>query len=66
LQELERAPPHDYCRDEFSVQSTRVYGNYASSMDITQDVFNEEPGKVVDNVDLVVVLDVPPSSTSDQ
>lgn len=66
LQELERAPPHDYCRDEFSVQSTRVYGNHASSMDITQDVFSEEPGKVVDNVDLVVVLDVPPSSTSDQ
>ncbi|XP_066391523.1 probable serine/threonine-protein kinase PBL25 [Miscanthus floridulus] len=68
LQELEREPPHDYCRDEFSVQSTRVYGNHASSMDmdITQDVFNEEPGKVVDNVDLIVVLDVPPSSTSDQ
>ena len=42
-----------------------MYGNHASSMDmdITQDVFNEEPGKVVDNVDLIVVLDVPPSST---
>ena len=49
-------------------ECTRVYGNHASSMDmdITQDVFNEEAGKVVDNVDLIVVLDVPPSSTSDQ
>ncbi|RLN29095.1 uncharacterized protein C2845_PM05G17120 [Panicum miliaceum] len=60
LQPQERPPPHSCCRDECSVQSTRVDGSLTAT-DITGDMFNElEPGKVVDNVNFFVVLDMPP------
>lgn len=51
------ALPHNQWRDEFSVQSTRVDGSLTDA-DITGDLFSEQPGKVVDDVNLVVILDV--------
>ncbi|WVZ96313.1 hypothetical protein U9M48_041968 [Paspalum notatum var. saurae] len=63
LQALEKAPPDDRCRDEFSVQSTRVDGSL-TVMDIGGGIFREEPGKVVDTVNLTVVLSEASSSSS--
>ncbi|WVZ96314.1 hypothetical protein U9M48_041969 [Paspalum notatum var. saurae] len=63
LQELEKALPDDRCRDEFSVQSTRVDGSL-TAMDIGVGIFREEPGKVVDTVNLTVVLSEASSSFS--
>ncbi|KAL6643591.1 hypothetical protein ACP70R_018357 [Stipagrostis hirtigluma subsp. patula] len=59
LEAPEKAPQHIPCRDEFSVQSTRVDGSLTTK-DITGDMFNEELNKVVDKVNLMVVLDFPP------
>ena len=59
LEALEKAPPSHQRRDEFSVQSTRVDGGLTAT-DITGDLFStEHPGKVVDEVNFVVVLDAP-------
>lgn len=58
LQPQERVPPQFPCKDEFSVQSTRV-GVSLTALDITEDMFHEEFGKVVDEVTLKVVLDSP-------
>ncbi|CAN6334018.1 unnamed protein product [Urochloa humidicola] len=58
LEALENAPLPNQRRDRFSVQSTRVDGSLAPT-DITGDLFREHPGKVVDDVNLVVVLDAP-------
>ncbi|TVU50201.1 hypothetical protein EJB05_01563, partial [Eragrostis curvula] len=44
------------CKDEFSVQSTKVEGSLTAS-DISARMFNEVPGKVVDKVSLTVVLE---------
>lgn len=58
LQPQERVPPQFPCKDKFSVQSTRVDMNL-TALDITEDMFHEEPGKVVDEVTLKIVLDSP-------
>jgi len=59
LEALEKAPPPHQRRDEFSVQSTRVDGGLTAT-DITGGLFSiEHPGKVVDEVNFVVVLDAP-------
>ncbi|CAN6334009.1 unnamed protein product [Urochloa humidicola] len=58
LEALENAPLPNQRRDRFSVQSIRVDGSLATT-DITGDLFREHPGKVVDDVNLVVVLDAP-------
>ncbi|KAL6842117.1 hypothetical protein ACP4OV_028096 [Aristida adscensionis] len=62
LQGLEKlAPPYNYndCRVEFSVCSTRVEGS-CTAMDITGDIFDEELGRVVDNVPVILVLHARP------
>ncbi|CAN6342944.1 unnamed protein product [Urochloa humidicola] len=61
LQAQKKAPPlGSNCKDEFSVQSTRVKGSI-TALDITADMFSEERVKVVDNVTLMVILDIPPT-----
>ncbi|CAL4899287.1 unnamed protein product [Urochloa decumbens] len=64
LQALEKEPPRNQRRDEFSLQSTRVDGNLTAT-GITGDLFAEHSGKVVDDVNLVVVLDGPPPLPGD-
>ncbi|KAL6880305.1 hypothetical protein ACP4OV_011870 [Aristida adscensionis] len=59
-QTRKQAPKHEYCKEEFTVQSTRVDGAL-TAMGITEDLFCEKKtGKVVDNVNLSVVFDTPP------
>jgi hypothetical protein len=64
LQALDKALPNHECRDEFSVQSTRVDGSLVAT-NIGGDIFNEEPGKVIDTVNLSVVLIEASSSSAD-
>ncbi|KAJ1261656.1 hypothetical protein BS78_09G047200 [Paspalum vaginatum] len=64
LQALEMAPPDNHCRDEFIVQSTRVDGSL-TAMDIGGGMFREEQGKVVDTVNLTIVLSEASSSDDD-
>ncbi|CAL4899286.1 unnamed protein product [Urochloa decumbens] len=64
LQALEKAPPRNQCRDEFSVQSTRVDRSLTVT-ELTGDLFGEHSGKVVDDVNLVIVLDAPPPFPGD-
>lgn len=55
LQALEIAPEQSkYGASRFYVQSTRVDESFRAE-DITEDMFNEKPGKVVDTVSLIVV-----------
>ncbi|KAK3136632.1 hypothetical protein QOZ80_5BG0439740 [Eleusine coracana subsp. coracana] len=61
LQPLKKAPVEEQCKDEFTVQSTRVE-ECLEATDITGDIFHEGPGRVVDQVDFTVVLVVPPLS----
>lgn len=42
--------------------STRVDGSLKAE-DITGDLFDEGPGRVVDKVDFTIFLDVPPLSS---
>ncbi|KAK3136863.1 hypothetical protein QOZ80_5BG0443880 [Eleusine coracana subsp. coracana] len=58
LQAQEKAV-HNRRSEEFSVQSSRVDSNL-TSMDVTGDMFNENVGKVVDEVNLMVVFEMPP------
>jgi len=59
LQAQKKAPLGNNCKDEFIVQSTRVKGS-VTALDVTADMFNEEGRvKVVDNVTVMVVLDLP-------
>ncbi|GJN34943.1 hypothetical protein PR202_gb23659 [Eleusine coracana subsp. coracana] len=58
LQPLKQAPLEEQCKEEFTVLSTRVDGSL-KAMEITGDLFDEGPDRVVDKVDLTVVLDVP-------
>ncbi|CAN6329131.1 unnamed protein product [Urochloa humidicola] len=59
LQAQKKAPPlGSNCKDEFTVQSARVKGS-ATALDITADMFSEGRVKVVDNVTLMVILDIP-------
>ncbi|KAK3140086.1 hypothetical protein QOZ80_5AG0395580 [Eleusine coracana subsp. coracana] len=58
LQAQEKAV-HNHRSEEFSVQSSRVDSNL-TSMDVTGDMFNENVGKVVDEVNLMVVFEMPP------
>ncbi|CAL4991223.1 unnamed protein product [Urochloa decumbens] len=57
FQALDMAPEKcKYGASQFYVQSTRVDESLTGE-DITEDMFNEKPGKVVDKVDLIVVLE---------
>jgi hypothetical protein len=64
MQALDKALPCHQCRDEFCVQSTRVDGSLAAT-NIGRDIFNEEPGKVIDAVNFSVVLIEASSSSGD-
>ena len=57
LQALEMAPEQcNYGASQFYVESTRVDESLVAE-DVTEDMFDEKPGKVVDKVDLIVVLE---------
>jgi len=57
LEALEMAPEQcEYGASRFYVQSNRVDESLTAE-DITEDMFDEKPGKVVDKVDLIVVLE---------
>jgi len=57
LQALEMAPEQcNYGASQFYVESTRVDESLIAE-DITEDMFDEKPGKVVDKVDLIGVLE---------
>jgi coatomer subunit beta' len=57
LQALEMAPEQcNYGASQFNVESTRVDESLVAE-DITEDMFDEKPGKVVDKVNLIVVLE---------
>ncbi|GJN34895.1 hypothetical protein PR202_gb23601 [Eleusine coracana subsp. coracana] len=61
LKPLKEAPPHKCCTEVFIVQSTRVDASLKAA-DITGDLFDEEPGRVVDKVEFILNLDVPTQS----
>ncbi|RLM70060.1 hypothetical protein C2845_PM17G06520 [Panicum miliaceum] len=53
------ALPNNHYREEITVLSTRVDGGLASG-DITEHMFSDRDGKVVDEVNVVVVFGTPP------
>lgn len=62
MQAQVKALPNDHYREEITVLSTRVAGGLAA-MNITRDVFIEKEGNVVvDEVNVMVVFDEPPSA----
>ncbi|GJM94485.1 hypothetical protein PR202_ga11132 [Eleusine coracana subsp. coracana] len=58
LQPQKKAPLEEHCKEDFILLSTRVDGGLKDN-GITGDMFDEEPGRLVDRVNLMVVLDVP-------
>ncbi|CAN6374291.1 unnamed protein product [Urochloa humidicola] len=56
LHEQKKAPVHNHDREEFIVHSIKAHVGLTAT-DITDDMFNEELGKVVDEVNLPVVFD---------
>ncbi|KAK3136592.1 hypothetical protein QOZ80_5BG0439080 [Eleusine coracana subsp. coracana] len=58
LKALDNVPPHNYRKDEFSVQSIRVNKSF-TALDIAGVMFNEDHGKVVDKVNVMIFLDAP-------
>ncbi|GJM95565.1 hypothetical protein PR202_ga12319 [Eleusine coracana subsp. coracana] len=58
LKALDNVPPHNYRKDEFSVQSTRVNKSF-TALDIAGVMFNEDHGKAVDKVNVMIFLDAP-------
>ncbi|TVU51736.1 hypothetical protein EJB05_03178, partial [Eragrostis curvula] len=65
LQAQDKALLQNHCSEEFSVQSSRIDG-ISTSMDVTKDMFDDMVGKVVDEVNLTVVFDLPPALEEDQ
>jgi ribosomal protein L31E len=53
LQPVDKAPQDRRYIDDFIVRSTKVNGSLISE-DITEDIFNREEGKLVDEVNLTV------------
>ncbi|GJM95629.1 hypothetical protein PR202_ga12392 [Eleusine coracana subsp. coracana] len=62
LNPLKKALPQERCKELFLVQSTRVVDASVKAADIAGDLFDDEPGRVVDNVEFRLILDVPPLS----
>lgn len=63
MQAQREAPPDMQCKDKFLVQSVVVSDGFLEQ-DISQDLFNKEPGKEVSETKLRVVYNAPPQLPS--
>ncbi|KAG6498888.1 vesicle-associated protein 1-3-like [Zingiber officinale] len=67
MQAQKEAPPDMQCKDKFLLQSV-ITEHGAETKDVTPEMFNKEPGKVVDEFKLPVlyVLSSPPSPVPEE
>ncbi|XP_074558635.1 vesicle-associated protein 1-3-like [Curcuma longa] len=67
MQAQKEAPPDMQCKDKFLLQSV-ITEHSATTKDVTPEMFNKEPGKVVDEFKLrvVYVLSSPPSPVPEE
>ncbi|MCO5564162.1 hypothetical protein L7F22_017818 [Adiantum nelumboides] len=63
MQAQREAPPDMQCKDKFLVQSVVVPSGF-DEQDISQDLFNKEPGKEVSETKLRVIYTAPPQPPS--
>lgn len=63
MQAQREAPPDMQCKDKFLVQSVAVPDGF-DEQEISQDLFNKEPGKEVSETKLRVVYTAPPQPPS--